>query len=289
MSYLIVAVTKQAKLEYRLGNLIIRDEEYRSICIDDISVLIIESTAVSLTAVLVSELIKRKVKLIFCDEKRNPAGEVIPYYGSHDSSGKLRKQIQWDEEIKENVGREIIKEKIRNQAKLLDKHKIDTDVALTELADKVEMYDQTCREAHAAKVYFRALFGNDFNRVSSTPINASLNYGYSILLSMINRKVAASGYLTLLGLYHKNEGNHFNLSSDLIEPWRVLVDDVVKSMNPVKFDKEEKFTLLNSLTREIRIDGKSYRLENALDIYIRSIFNALELKDLKQLKFFEEL
>lgn len=50
-------------------------------------------TSVSLTAALLSELTKKKIKVIFCDEKRNPSSELIGYYGSHDTSSKVRKQI----------------------------------------------------------------------------------------------------------------------------------------------------------------------------------------------------
>ena len=50
----------------------------------EIRTLMIESTAVSLTAALLSELVKKKIKVIFCDEKRNPSSELMPYYGSHD-------------------------------------------------------------------------------------------------------------------------------------------------------------------------------------------------------------
>ena len=43
--------------------------------------------------------------------------------------------------------------------------------------------DATNREGHAAKVYFNALFGLDFTRTEENSINATLNYGYSLLLS----------------------------------------------------------------------------------------------------------
>ena len=61
--------------------------------LNEIYMLVIESTAVSITASLMAELMKRKIKVIFCDEKRNPAGELINYYGSHDTSNKYRQQI----------------------------------------------------------------------------------------------------------------------------------------------------------------------------------------------------
>lgn len=57
----------------------------------EISTILIESTAVSLTTSLLAELMRRKIKVIFCDEKKNPSSELISYYGSHDTSNKIRK------------------------------------------------------------------------------------------------------------------------------------------------------------------------------------------------------
>ena len=95
MSWRIVYITKSAKLDYQLGFMVVRQDTTRKIHIDEISMLIIESTAVSITVALLCELTKKKVKVIFCDEKRNPSSELIPYYGSHDTSAKLKKQISW--------------------------------------------------------------------------------------------------------------------------------------------------------------------------------------------------
>ena len=72
----------------------------------------------------------------------------------------------------------------------------------------------------------------------SCPINAALNYGYSIVLSVFNREITANGYLTQLGLFHDNMFNQYNLSCDLMEPFRPFVDIAVKDMNPHKFEKE---------------------------------------------------
>ena len=94
----------------------------------------------------------------------------------------------------------------------------------------MKFYDSTNREGHAAKVYFNALFGKDFTRDKDCPINAALNYGYSIILSCFNREIVCSGYLTQLGLFHENMFNHYNLSCDLMEPFRPLVDITVKKL-----------------------------------------------------------
>lgn len=100
MSWRIVVISSNAKLDYQLGFLVVRKDTIKKIYLSEISILMLESTAISLTASLVSELLKRKIKIIFCDEKRNPCGEVVPYYGSHDTSIKVKTQIKWDDKIK---------------------------------------------------------------------------------------------------------------------------------------------------------------------------------------------
>ena len=125
MSWRIVVISSSAKLDYQLGFLVVRKDKTTKIYLNEISVLMLESTAISLTAYLVNELIKRKIKVIFCDEKRNPSGEVIPYYGSHDASAKIRTQMVWDGSIKENVWTKIVGEKIRKQKEFLQELKRD--------------------------------------------------------------------------------------------------------------------------------------------------------------------
>lgn len=119
MSWRIIVISSNAKLDYQLGFLIVRKDTIKKIYLNEISILILESTAISLTASLVSELLKRKIKIIFCDEKRNPCGEVVPYYGSHDTSIKVKTQIKWDEKVKKTVWTQIVKEKIKKQREFL--------------------------------------------------------------------------------------------------------------------------------------------------------------------------
>ena len=115
MSWRIVVSSKRAKLDLQLGQMVVRGEEVTKIVLSEISTILIESTAVSLTASLIAELAKRKNKVIFCDEKKNPSCELVNYYGSHDTSNKVRKQINWKKNTKEAVWTEIGSEKIRKQ------------------------------------------------------------------------------------------------------------------------------------------------------------------------------
>lgn len=114
MSWRVVVISRRCKLEYKLGYLVCRGEEMKKVHISEISSLIIESTAVSLTASLLCELVKRKINIVFCDEKHNPQSQLIALYGRHDASGVLQTQLAWREEAKRDVWTEIVRLKYCN-------------------------------------------------------------------------------------------------------------------------------------------------------------------------------
>lgn len=287
MSWRTVVISKNAKLDYQLGYLVVRNQDVVKIHINEIAVLIIETTSVSLTAALLCELTKKKVKIIFCDEKRNPSSELIPYYGSHDTSMKVRKQIAWSEDIKTAVWTEIVTEKIRKQAENLEHWNQGESELLYEYISQMEFGDATNRDGHAAKVYFNALFGMDFTRTAENSINAALNYGYSLLLSTCTREITINGYITQLGLFHDNMFNPFNLASDLMEPFRPLVDNLIKQMAPEKFEHDEKMEVVKLLQKEIILAGRKEYLSNAMKLYCRSVFDALNDGDISLIKFYK--
>lgn len=290
MSWRVVVIESQSKLDYKMGHLVVRSLDTKRILLDEIAVLIIENPAVSLTGILMEELIVRKVKVIFCDTKRNPIAELIPHHGSHDSSAKIRVQITWNQITKDNIWRDIVSEKIRKQADfLLEIGRDEQAMMLSEYTGQIELADATNREGHAAKVYFNALFGMDFTRSADIPINAALNYGYSMILSAFNREVCANGYLTQLGIFHDNMFNHFNLSSDLMEPFRVLVDRMVYRMQPTEFGKEEKHEMWKLLDQKVEIDGQNQFVMNAIKIYTKSVLDAINEGDSSGMKFYNML
>ena len=286
MSWRIVVISNSAKLDYQLGYLVVRKEITTKIHISEISTLIIETTAVSFTACLLNELVKHKIKVIFCDEKRNPSSELIPYYGSHDTSVKVRKQVQWSIDDKKSVWTAVVGEKIRKQAEFLEELGKPEAKMLRDYMDEMEYGDATNREGHAAKVYFNALFGMQFSRSQDNSCNAALNYGYSIVLSAINREIAANGYITQIGLFHDNMFNPFNLGSDLMEPFRILVDRKVYKMKPQVFEHQEKMEMVDILNEEIYMEGKKEIINNAIKIYCKSVFDALDEKDISLIKFY---
>lgn len=287
MSWRTVVITRRAKLDLQLNHMVIRNDTVTKINISEISVVIVESTAVSLTASLMAELIKKKIKVIFCDSKRQPVSELVGYYGSHDTSLKYKKQVQWTEEMKRLVWSEIVSEKIRKQADFLRETGIDEWELLKQYIGQVEPGDETNREGHAAKVYFNALFGKDFSRTQECNINAALNYGYSIILSIFSREVVAQGYFTQLGIFHDNMYNHFNLACDLMEPFRIIIDRKVKKMKLEEFGSEEKMELVDLLNSTVVIDGNREYVSKAIRIYSKSVFDALNDNDLSVIKFYQ--
>ncbi|MCH5272783.1 MAG: type II CRISPR-associated endonuclease Cas1 [Lachnospiraceae bacterium] len=287
MSWRTVVIASSAKLDYQMGYLVVRREDTTKIHLSEISILLIETTAVSLTAALMAELMKKKIKVIFCDEKRNPSSEVIPYYGSHDTSAKVRRQIEWSSDSKISVWTEIVTDKIRKQEEVLVYFRKSEAELLHEYLQEIEYGDTSNREGHAAKVYFNALFGKDFSRSAELVTNAMLNYGYSILLSAFNREISANGYLTQLGLFHNNMFNPFNLASDLMEPFRVLVDRKVYTMDRQVFEHEEKMKLVDILNQEVWINERKELVNNAIKIYCRSVFDAIEDADVSEIRFYQ--
>ena len=286
MSWRTIVISKRAKLDLQLGYMVVRSEEVTKIVLSEISTILIESTAVSLTTGLLAELSKRKIKVIFCDEKRNPSSELVSYYGSHDTSNKVRKQIAWKQKTKEAVWTEIVTEKIRKQKEILEILGKEESEILSSYIKEITWNDGTNREGHAAKVYFNALFGLDFTRTEDNYINAGLNYGYSIILSAFTREIVANGYMTQLGLFHDNMFNQFNLASDLMEPFRVLIDQKVLRMKLMDFEHEEKMQLVNVLNQEVLIDGKKQYVNNAIKIYCKSVFDALNDDDSSLMRFY---
>ena len=288
MGFRTVIIKNRAKLEVRLNSLIVRGEQEKKVFLEEINTLIVQSTAVSLTASLLCELMKRNIKVIFCDEKHNPQSELLPYYGAHNVSKRYKEQFAWDKEIKARVWREIVKKKIEGQAQHL------FDVGFMAQADLLYSYicavqdnDASNREGHAAKVYFNCMLGIGNSRKNGGFLNGCLNYGYAVLLSAFNREIVASGYLTQIGIWHDNEFNQFNLACDLMEAFRVVVDRT--AMHLEEGDKEFKKKMANILNYKTLIDGKHTTLDLAIRQFTRSVFHALEEQDESLLIFPEKI
>lgn len=271
-----VVIQSPCKLTYKDGFLIIRGDEVRTVHISELHTLILDTTMVTLTGYLICELMHEKVNILFCDEKRNPCGHILPCAGSHDTAARMMAQANWSDARKAALWQQIIQQKILNQAGVMQEVSVEAARQIAAFAESVTLGDATNREGHAAKVYFNRIFGKDFSRDLKSDRNAALNYGYSLLLSCFNKEVTARGYATQLGIHHRNAYNSFNLSCDLMEPFRFLVDEVVLHQGERTFDKEYKYELLDILNTEICHQQQKMYVSTAIARFVRNTTDYLD-------------
>jgi hypothetical protein len=72
-----------------------------------------------------------------------------------------------------------------------------------------------------------------------------------------------------------------------MEPFRPLIDRRVISMNPQTFEHDEKMQLVDILNGEVKINNRIEYVSNAIKIYCKSIFDALNDGDMSLIKFYE--
>lgn len=276
MGWRVVNITSRCKLEYSLNMLIHKSDVVKKIYLDEIELLIISSTQVSISTALLLELTRHKIKLIFCDEKAVPYGELEAYSYVNASYKKLKNQICWDNRIKDFLWQLVVREKLCNQSLVLEKLGYEeASHLIAGYIESVKEGDITNREGHAAKVFFNSAFGSSFSRGDIDNINNKfLNYGYSILASKISQSIKKAGYLTEIGIHHIGETNKYNFTYDLIEPLRSLVDYYVLSHKVDETNYKSEF--IKMLNYPVIFDHFKTNLLNAVDLYVNSFVKALE-------------
>ena len=285
MAFRNIVINSRCKLSYSMNYLVVRklDNEKR-VLLDEIKMIIINSLEASITTALISEASKRKIKIMFCNEKCNPECELISYQNNYYSYRKIKEQIGFDDEIKNYLWKRIIEEKINNQARNLKYMNLDKEYdMLLDYKQNILDGDLSNREGHSAKVYFNALFGTEFSRKNDCDINKFLNYGYSIILSAISRVIKSLGYLTELGIHHIGESNQFNLSCDFIEPIRPLIDSLV--IKNVVNDENFKGEMIGLLSTKVNYRNKEYFLDNAIELYVEDMLGFMKTGEVERISF----
>ncbi|HEM3634226.1 TPA: type II CRISPR-associated endonuclease Cas1 [Streptococcus suis] len=279
MGWRTVIVNTHSKLSYKNNHLIFKDAtRTEMIHLSEVDILLLETTDIVLSTMLIKRLVDENILVIFCDDKRLPTAHLMPYYARHDSSLQLSRQIDWEEAIKAEVWTHIISQKILNQSIYLSACGfIEKSQSVMNLYHSLELFDPSNREGHSARIYFNTLFGNDFNRELDNDINASLDYGYTLLLSMFAREVVLSGCMTQFGLKHANQFNQFNLASDIMEPFRPIIDQIVYENRNHSFlkIKRELFTIFSDT---FQYNNKEMYLTNIVSDYTKKVIKALNNK-----------
>lgn len=269
MSFRTIVINNRSKLDYELNYLVVKNENVTKIPMQEINCLIVNNIQSSITTYLIAKLIDAKIKVIFVDDKFNPSCELTPFYSNYSNYKRISQQIGWDKEIKDNLWAKIIEQKLYNSNKLLNKiGKYSNEIE--SYFNEIQIGDKTNREGHAAKVYFNLLFGKRFSRGCDCQTNKFLNYGYSIIVGVINREIKMAGYLTEVGIHHIGETNPFNLTYDFIEPLRAFIDSFVV-LGKVN-DENYKRIFQNILSEKVIFNSNEMYLENAIHLYVLSLF-----------------
>ncbi len=259
----IVEVNSPSYLHLKHKQLIIEQnhEQVAQIPIEDIGALILEHSAISITQPLIIECQKNNVAIIFCDEKHLPYSTILPIAEGNTLHQKILKtQMSISEPTRKNLWKQIIVQKIHNQAHTLKKFN-KPYTRLHKLATEVKSGDSTNCEGLAAQYYWKALFGVDFIRDQNADgVNAILNYGYAIIRAMVARNICASGLHPSIGLFHHNQYNALCLADDLMEPLRPWVDSIAYELyqtNPnISISIENKTPFLNLISQTVRYEHK---------------------------------
>ena len=288
MGFRTIVVNEHSKLSYKNNHLIYKSaKNTEMIHLSEIDVLILETTDIAITTMLISKLTDENILTIFCDSKRLPTAKLTPYYGRNDTSLQLKKQMGWSKERTEIAWLGLLSQKLFNQASYLYNCALTEEAAaIFMLLDGLAIGDPNNREGHGARISFTALFGQKFNRGQDNDINASLNYGYTLLMSLFAREITVCGCLTQLGVGHVNQYNDFNLASDLMEPFRILVDEIVFRHKDKEFPvlKRELFKIF---TRTYKYEKADMYLTNIVKKYTRQFIDYLH-EDCDEMPVFEK-
>lgn len=255
-----------------------KEDDTAKVHLSEISSIILETMQVYISAYLLAELANNKISLVVSDSQRNPVGQFLPLYGAHNTSKRIAEQLAWGEPIKKRVWQRVVKDKVKMLAAFLNERCYDEAELVKRIIPEVRSGDTTNREAQAARIYFAALFGPDFSREKDIPLNAALNYGYAVLLSMVNRELVSRGVMTQMGICHRNEYNQFNLACDIMEPFRPAVDRLVVDFFSVDFDGEIRRVLGDLGNTHVAYNDGIYRLSSVVSQYVQQCLNALNKK-----------
>lgn len=280
MTWRIVHIKESEKLRLKLDNLeIYKKGEKYLIPLSDISMVVLEGNT-SITTNILAQFTKHNIVLVICDNKYLPTGLLLNYGNYHHSAKRVIEQAAWTEENKQLVWQEIVGQKILNQIEFAKYKNVDKErlMIMKELYSQLQPGDISNREGHVAKVYFNSLYGLDFTRENECLVNGAMNYGYAVVRAAIARNVVGQGLMTMLGVFHKNEFNSFNLVDDLMEPFRPIIDYWIDRHILPEYEfltYEARLTLIDFLNQPMRYKSTKSSVDQVMQKYVNSFLKAV--------------
>ena len=256
--------------------------------LEDITAIILESPQITLSSAFLSHCQSLGVTIVTCDRSHIPNGTLIPFLQHSRQSGVARLQQSWTGPLRKRLWQGVVQTKIWNQAACLNLvGKKEAARQLHTLAERVKSGDPDNVKAQAARTYWPLLLGANFRRGREDIDNAALNYGYAVARAFVARSQVAYGLIPAFGIHHNNELNAFNLTDDILEVFRPLVDREVLFLKQEGLLKGEEKTLCSSIRQKLanignvlcHIRGQAHTLINASDKMAAGLVAAIEAKD----------
>lgn len=217
---------------------------------DALCVIVNEATQADIKVSFFTSAANHGVPVVCCDRFDKPVSMMLPTSQHTRVAQRHLSQQNLKLPKAKQAWQAIVKAKLRNQATVVN----DQDVApkLRELANEVKSGDPTNREAQGARIYWRALFGDDFRREQDSydPINGALNYGYMVVRGSTARAITAAGLWPTLGIHHHARENAWCLADDLMEPFRSAVD-MIAPLAAEDFPSPESRAMLVGVVNEM--------------------------------------
>ena len=91
---------------------------------------------------------------------------------------------------------------------------------------------------------------------------------------MFAREIVLSGCMTQFGLKHANQFNQFNLASDIMEPFRPIIDRIVQENRNSSFFVKIKRELFTIFSDTFHYNGKDMYLSNIVSDYTKKVIQA---------------
>ncbi|MBQ9673624.1 MAG: type II CRISPR-associated endonuclease Cas1 [Ruminococcus sp.] len=273
MGYRIIFLTNPVKLSTKNEQLMIDNGEVTRVPLEDIECIVADTSQLNVTARLLSKFSEYAITFYITDKSHHPCGVFLPVCKHCRHMSVLQNQINMTLPTKKKLWKQIIYQKIENQATVLKLCNIENWAEIENLKNKVKSGDTDNMEAVAASKYFKLLFGKTFTRTQENGINAALNYGYAILRSTIEKYLIAYGYEPSIGLFHKSTLNNFNLADDIIEAYRPIVDLFVNRFvcESDELSTVRKAQLVNLLNCDVIIDKKIFACAHSIEISVNSL------------------
>jgi len=255
----------------------------------EVPVIKVDNIWISTSALISTDAIhcamKNNIDIVFLDKYGDPYARI--WHPNLGSTPLIRRRQL--EASTNNRGITLVKEwtkrKLRNQINLLKKLKKTRPTKQKQIASVIEQlqtyYKKTSElegnieelrqkilgfEGISSRIYFEILskilpkkwrFNGRSRRPAKDPFNCTLNYGYGVLYSIVERACILAGLDPYVGFLHTDNYNKKSFVFDIIEQYRGHVDETVlflftrKVMKENCFDQIERGYVLNDNGKKI--------------------------------------